>query len=293
MHKLNHTIQSVTFVAENRLTLADLALFSVLKDHVKQWEFDERVNLVNICRWYDNIQHLEILKNNFPNESLVIFVLDFKKEKPQKIVKNDESNFGNQDKKETKETKKEMKESTNETKETKSVESKTIVNSSLLDRVDFRIGRIVECVKHPEADSLYVEKIDLDEPQPRVIVSGLVKFIPLEKMINRLVVVVANLKPAKLKNIMSAGMVLAASNDDHSKVELVEPPLNSKVGERITFDGHTGEPDEQLNPKKKIFENIKPALRTNSDCIAMFENIPFMTSAGPCTVETLKEATLG
>lgn len=40
------------------------------------------------------------------------------------------------------------------------------------------------------------------------------------------------------------------------QVELVEPPAGSKPGERVTCAGYSGEPDEQLNPKKKIFEQV-------------------------------------
>lgn len=77
--------------------------------------------------------------------------------------------------------------------------------------MDIRIGKIVEVSKHPEADSLYVEKIDLGEEQPRTIVSGLVNFISLEEMQGRMVVVLCNLKPAKMRGIESQGMVLCAS----------------------------------------------------------------------------------
>nr|CAH7756022.1 unnamed protein product [Callosobruchus chinensis] len=66
-------------------------------------------------------------------------------------------------------------------------------------------------MKHPEADALYVEKIDLGEEKPRTIVSGLVNFIPIEEMQNRMVVVLCNLKPAKMRGVESQGMVLCAS----------------------------------------------------------------------------------
>merc|ERR1712012_1302621 len=68
-------------------------------------------------------------------------------------------------------------------------------------RLDIRIGKIVEVSRHPDAEKLYVEKIDLGEPSPRTIVSGLVDFVPEEKMLNRLVVVLCNLKPAKMRGV--------------------------------------------------------------------------------------------
>lgn len=64
-----------------------------------------------------------------------------------------------------------------------------------ISRLDLRVGRIVEIQKHPDADALYLEKIDVGEPEPRTVVSGLVKHIPIEEMRNRLVIVFCNLKP--------------------------------------------------------------------------------------------------
>ena len=51
-----------------------------------------------------------------------------------------------------------------------------------ISSLDIRVGRIVKCERHPDAESLYVEQIDVGEPEPRTIVSGLVKYVPLEQM---------------------------------------------------------------------------------------------------------------
>lgn len=51
-----------------------------------------------------------------------------------------------------------------------------------VSRLDLRIGRIVTAEKHPDADSLYVEQVDVGEAAPRTVVSGLVKHIPLEQV---------------------------------------------------------------------------------------------------------------
>ena len=51
-----------------------------------------------------------------------------------------------------------------------------------VSKLDLRIGKIVKCEKHPEAESLYVEQIDLGEGKLRNVCSGLVKFIPLEQV---------------------------------------------------------------------------------------------------------------
>ncbi|RHN64384.1 putative methionine--tRNA ligase [Medicago truncatula] len=153
-----------------------------------------------------------------------------------------------------------------------------------ITRLDIRVGLIKKAEKHPDADSLYIEEIDVGEEQTRTVVSGLVKYIPVDQLQNRKVCVLCNLKPATMRGIKSQAMVLAASNDDHTKVELVEPPSSACVGERITFPGHEGKPDELLNPKKKIWETLQTELHTNEELVACYKNVPLTTSAGVCKV---------
>lgn len=74
-----------------------------------------------------------------------------------------------------------------------------------ISRLDLRIGRIIDVRKHPDADSLYVETMDLGEEKPRTIVSGLVQHYSVDEMQNRLVVVFCNLKPAKMRGVLSEG----------------------------------------------------------------------------------------
>lgn len=78
-------------------------------------------------------------------------------------------------------------------------------------RLDIRVGKVVEVGRHPDADTLYVLKIDLGEAQPRTIISGLVKFVSIEDLDQRLVAVLCNLKPSKMRGILSEGMVLCTS----------------------------------------------------------------------------------
>jgi tRNA-binding EMAP/Myf-like protein len=53
-------------------------------------------------------------------------------------------------------------------------------------RLDLRVGRIITAEKHPDADALYVEQVDVGEDKPRTVVSGLVKHIPIEQVSERL-----------------------------------------------------------------------------------------------------------
>ncbi|KAK6641622.1 hypothetical protein RUM44_013337 [Polyplax serrata] len=153
-------------------------------------------------------------------------------------------------------------------------------------RLDIRVGKIVNVKKHPDADSLYVEEVDLGEEKVRTVISGLVKYVPLEEMQNRMVVALCNLKPTKMRGIISEAMVLCASTPE--KVEILTPPPGSCPGDRITVEGYPGEPDALLNPKKKIFETVAPDLKTNQDKVATYKGVPFLvTGKGVVTTQSL------
>uniref|UniRef100_A0A2K6EFJ6 Aminoacyl tRNA synthetase complex interacting multifunctional protein 1 n=1 Tax=Propithecus coquereli TaxID=379532 RepID=A0A2K6EFJ6_PROCO len=155
-----------------------------------------------------------------------------------------------------------------------------------VSRLDLRIGCILSARKHPDADSLYVEEVDIGETAPRTVVSGLVNHVPLEQMQNRMVILLCNLKPAKMRGVLSQAMVMCASSPE--KVEILAPPDGSVPGDRITFDAFPGEPDKELNPKKKIWEQIQPDLRTNDECVAMYKGAPFeVKGKGVCRAQTM------
>lgn len=156
-----------------------------------------------------------------------------------------------------------------------------------ISRLDIRVGKIVEVAKHTE--NLYVEKIDLGEEKPRTIVSGLVKFVPIEQMQNRFVLVLANLPPRALQGVTSEGMVLAASDDAHTAVELPDLPDGVKPGERVHFQGDDGQP-ELPHVNKKALERVFPDLVTNAELLATYKGNPFLTSKGPVKFKSLKNA---
>lgn len=108
-------------------------------------------------------------------------------------------------------------------------------------------------------------------------------------MQDRLVVMVCNLKEAKMQGFISSGMVLAANSPDGSKVELIDPPADAEVGERLMIEGLGGEPWPSSKIKKlKLWESVSADLKTDSNCIACWQGKPLLTSKGGkmCTVES-------
>nr|XP_010588790.1 aminoacyl tRNA synthase complex-interacting multifunctional protein 1 isoform X1 [Loxodonta africana]XP_010588791.1 aminoacyl tRNA synthase complex-interacting multifunctional protein 1 isoform X1 [Loxodonta africana]XP_023404324.1 aminoacyl tRNA synthase complex-interacting multifunctional protein 1 isoform X1 [Loxodonta africana] len=158
-----------------------------------------------------------------------------------------------------------------------------------VSRLDLRIGCIMTAKKHPDADSLYVEEVDVGETAPRTVVSGLVNHVPLEQMQNRMVILLCNLKPARMRGVLSQAMLMCASSPE--KIEILAPPNGSVPGDRITFDAFPGEPDKELNPKKKIWEQIQPDLYTNAECVATYKGAPFeVKGKGVCRAQTMSNS---
>ena len=194
--------------------------------------------------------------------------------------------------------------------------------------IDLRVGHILRCVPHENADSLYVSTIAMGDPEGaeftqkdgetgkivRTVCSGLNGLVPLAEMQNRKVIVVANLRPVTMRGIKSAAMVLAASPkaeegaDPHASdrvVELVMPPDGSSAGDKVYFEGWpygegTG-PEKQLNPKKKQWEAIQPGFFTGEDLVVGFDASKsegvdggrgdlVVEGKGKCIVKTLKDA---
>ena len=79
-------------------------------------------------------------------------------------------------------------------------------------KVELKVGTIIECEKHPKADRLLVEKIDMGE-EIRQVVSGIADTYKPEELIGKQVIVVTNLKPVKLRGVDSNGMILCASSE--------------------------------------------------------------------------------
>lgn len=81
------------------------------------------------------------------------------------------------------------------------------------EKLDLRIGKVLACEKHPNADKLLKLTVDIGETEPRQIISGLAEYFTPENMVGKTVTVVANLAPRKIRGLESNGMVLTAEKD--------------------------------------------------------------------------------
>ena len=125
---------------------------------------------------------------------------------------------------------------------------KTSPIETFLEKVVLKTAKIMEVSRHPDADKLYVLRVDDGSVNDRIIISGLVGFFTEEELVNKDIVIVDNLKPRKMRGIDSNGMLLAAScekEDSSEKLELVCAPF-AKVGERVTLKGYEEPSDKDV-----------------------------------------------
>lgn len=105
--------------------------------------------------------------------------------------------------------------------EIKEKSEKEYITIDELDKVELKVGQILSAERIENANKLYKLTVDLGS-EKRTIVSGLVKYYTVEELINKQVVVVANLKPVKLRGVESQGMLLAAGDDDVVKLLVLD-----------------------------------------------------------------------
>ncbi|MFP4300928.1 MAG: methionine--tRNA ligase [Spirochaetaceae bacterium] len=109
--------------------------------------------------------------------------------------------------------------------------------------IELRAAKIIEVERHPEADKLYIETLDDGSGEPRQIVSGLVPHYSEEELLGKTILIVSNLKPAKLRGVKSNGMLLAASDKTPEGEERVEVLFvdHAEPGERVVLEGDDAE----------------------------------------------------
>src|SRR5438094_4022306 len=84
-------------------------------------------------------------------------------------------------------------------------------------KVELRVGEVLTAERIPKADKLLLITVDIGEEKPRQILAGIAQYYEPEKLIGQKIVVVANLKPRKLRGYESQGMLLAASVGEEGK----------------------------------------------------------------------------
>ena len=99
------------------------------------------------------------------------------------------------------------------------------------EKVELRVGEIIEVEDVSGADKLYKLKVNTGEE--RTLVAGIKKYYSKEELVGKKIIVICNLEERKLKGIISEGMLLAASDNDKENVVLLTVDKDIENGSRI------------------------------------------------------------
>jgi methionine--tRNA ligase beta chain len=98
-------------------------------------------------------------------------------------------------------------------------------------RLELKIGTVTSAEAHPNADRLFVLRVDLGSEE-RQIVAGIRRSYAPEELVGRQIVIVANLEPAQLRGVESQGMLLAASDGD--RIVVLSPEKEVSAGSKVS-----------------------------------------------------------
>ncbi|KAL0382221.1 UNVERIFIED_CONTAM: Methionine--tRNA ligase, cytoplasmic [Sesamum calycinum] len=289
LNELNEELITKSVLLGNglKLSAADIIVFSAVHSYVIGLSGADRAKYPHLLRWADYIQNKEEVGNLF--EKILLEKVQFAPPalKPAKKVEDSKPNKTVQEAKpaaaSSEADSKAKKSADPQKKKVEGVTQATADKKKQPEKeVDKKDEELSVEIKDNTLNCHLIREIDVGEAKCRQVVSGLAKYCTPEELMNRRVVLITNVKPGKLRDVMSEGLVLCASNQDHTVVEPLRAPEGAKLGECVTFSGHDGKPEDVLNPKKKQLDKITPHLFTDDKGVATFKGIPFMTSSGPC-----------
>ncbi|MFV0502930.1 MAG: methionine--tRNA ligase [Lachnospirales bacterium] len=166
-------------------------------------EIEKQMNFHGMCTW-NLLNNRNILaKNMSVEESNIIFPrLDLKKEL-EELEKISDSNK----------------------KAAKQEEKTKLISIDDFSKVDLKVGKIKSCEKVDKSDKLLVSQVEVGNKMHQI-VSGIAEYYTPEEMIDKIVIVVSNLKPTKIRGVLSEGMLLCGSEGKKLKLATIDGDIS-------------------------------------------------------------------
>ena len=158
-----------------------------------------------------------------------------------------------------------------------------MAEEDIFSNLELRTAKIIDVKDHPDAEKLLIFQIDLGEIGKRVIVAGIKNHYAIEELKGKNIVVITNLKPAKIRGIKSNGMLLAAS-DSKGIVSLLNPN-DVKPGSKVYIDDIPSKPDNIVEFDK--FLQIKMFVDEKQQII--YKNKILKSEIGPVKSDKIVE----
>jgi aminoacyl tRNA synthase complex-interacting multifunctional protein 1 len=306
--KLDGDLSLSTFLVDDMPSSADIDVFEALYATVAAWKANSQKKYLNVTRWFDLVQRLPSVsarRDQFPLVTVrpvlpasaavkagvdgVGAALAKVAEQQQKAASSSKAAAAASPSSSAAKKQQQKKQ-----QKKNGGKGKRATPAPAADRPDFArlnivVGKIVKAVNHPNADTMYLEHIDMGGEKEVQVVSGLRTFISLDEFVGKRVLCLANLKKAKLRGVESFAMVLCASNADHTAVEVLTIDDSVAVGARVAAEGFEAEPDASLNPKHKVWDRVYTSKQfvVGDDGLVVYDGKPLRAANG-ATVKVQK-----
>lgn len=295
LKRWNAGLELSTYIAEpNNMTAADVAMFVGLHKTMAAMPNKKKHAFGNLSRWFDFVQSqvlpcegVDLAPVASVASSSQLFTFDFSAPATANKGGNKGGNKGKQQ--DQKKGGKDKNQGKNKKKD--KPKKAPAAAEPMIFHMDIRVGKVLSCIPHPvEPDKMLVSQVDVGEDKPRCVVSAMAKYYTPEQFVGKVIVLVINLPPADIKGTHSNGRAFAATSADGKVKEMLEVPEGAVIGEKIQFTGVVSPPAKAVGKKQnnKIFKQ----LTTNGDKIALYKDLPFMSSKGPCTAPTVASGTV-
>ena len=172
--------------------------------------------------------------------------------------------------------------------ERREAEKEVTLEDQFASEIDIRAAKITSVEQHPNAEKLYVITLDCAEGEERTICSGLVNDYTIEELDGKTILLVSNLKPAKLRGIKSNGMLLAAETVDEKTMEVLF--VDAAPGTRVYLEGRTDVPAPEKKIKIDRFFEIPVKVENHR---VKCGDTPLTLSGKPVAAEKVGEGTVG
>lgn len=266
-------LMKTTFLIGHELSPADALVFSFLHSRIRALISSNQRKIFRVLRWFLKVE------NDLTKELSSIFVpstFDLKLLETAAVPEKGMEKLSLEDAKERKKLEKAKKSAASVAKSGTLDSGVSDLVLPAIGRVDLRVGKIVEIEKHPNADRLYIEKVDFGETELRTVVSGLVEHVAIEDLKDRMCMFICNLKPASICKIQSSAMLLVAKNETQGLEPLIIP-LGARPGDRISvLDSFNYNPDAVIKPAKEpqmsVWDEVRKDLIVDAQGIAKYKD---------------------
>jgi len=150
----------------------------------------------------------------------------------------------------------------------------------MFEKTLFKVAHVISAAPVENSDKLYLCQLEVGEDKPRQVVTGLQKHVAVNELEGHKVMLILNLKTARLAGINSEAMIMCSDDPKTGVVKLVVPPQSAAIGEQVFLEGGEASTSTVKQLKSAVWDPVKAALFVKGGA-ATFNGTPLRVASGP------------